>query len=282
MSDDAQCRKADIVDAVLAVHHGGNGHGRVDALKQAVADMSYRNCDSIVGRALTGDDHSARLSHVILDSLVIKLRHRKHILTRNCISVAVNRDVGDISDGPRNEGRIAVLTEYVCVNVLLVYIVVLGDARTQTSCVEDCTRTDDAVLGDVRALHKYICKNIDRIADDYVNSLIGILCYLGDNALCNVYVRLCEVETRLTGLTCHAACKNNNVGACRIAVGARVNRNRGLAEGDSLTDVKRLSQRLFLVDIDHYDFRGYTRNRKGISDCRTDTSGSDNCDLVHR
>ena len=173
-------------------------------------------------------------------------------------------------------------TEHVCVNILLVDVVVLGYARTQTSCVEYSTRTDYTVFGNVRALHKYICKNIDRITDDNVNSLVSVLCYLGDNALCNIYICLCEVETRLTGLTSHAACQNYDVGACRITVRACIDRDRGPAEGDSLTYVERLTERLFLVDINHYDFGGYTRNRKGISDCRTDTSGSDNCDFVHR
>ena len=60
------------------------------------------------------------------------------------------------------------------------------------------------VSGKTGGLVELICENIDRVAYDDIDSVGGILNYLGDNRLCDVNVCLSELETRLTGLSCNA------------------------------------------------------------------------------
>ena len=64
------------------------------------------------------------------------------------------------------------------VYVLLVYVVVIRDSRAESGRVEYRSRTDNSVLGDSRYFIEYISKNVNRVADDYINRAGCILCYL--------------------------------------------------------------------------------------------------------
>ena len=52
---DGENGEANILYAVFAVEHGGNGESGINAAEQALADMAYGNSDSIEGSTLVGD-----------------------------------------------------------------------------------------------------------------------------------------------------------------------------------------------------------------------------------
>ena len=103
----------------------GYGHGGVDAAQYRAADVTYRNGDRIEGRALALDDARAGFAHIILDSGMVENgtcdvdRAGIFYLCKGC-AVFVNWDVRNVCERPRDKGGIAVLTEHICVNVLLV------------------------------------------------------------------------------------------------------------------------------------------------------------------
>ena len=56
-----QGAQAHIVDAVFAVHHGGNGHRGIDTAENALADVAHRNRNGVEGGAFPGDNPAAGL-----------------------------------------------------------------------------------------------------------------------------------------------------------------------------------------------------------------------------
>ena len=141
------------------------------------------------------------------------------------------------------------LAEDIRMNVLLINVVVLCQARTQTSRIQDRTRTDNLLFPEAGGLAELIGQDIDGIAYDDVNRIRRVLYYLGDDAFGNVDVGLRQIQAGLAGLSCHAGGQDDNVGILCVRIASRVNRCRG-AERRSLPDIQRLSQRLFRVDID--------------------------------
>ncbi len=113
-ADDVEYAEAYIVDAVLAVHHGRNGHGRVDSREKRLYDVADRYRNGIEGRALALDDTCARLADIGLDVVEVKLRTYGVVVGDELVALG-ERNVRDVCDRPRNEGRIAVLTmTYAC------------------------------------------------------------------------------------------------------------------------------------------------------------------------
>ena len=200
-ADNGKCAETYVADAVLAVHHCGNGEVGVNSAEETFADMTYGDSDSIESSTLVSDDLSAGLSCIFLNSSVIN--YRTLVLGKTC-DVLLDGNAGDVCERPGHERRIAVLTEYISVNVLVADVESLCKTCTETDAVESCTRTDDVVSGKTGGLVELVGENIDRVAYDDIDSVGGILNYLGDNRLCDVNVCLSELETRLTGLSCNA------------------------------------------------------------------------------
>ena len=271
-----QCAETYIVDAVLAVHHCGNGKSGVDAAEQALADVAYGDSDCIECSALACDDLSAGLSCVFLDLSVI---NNGTLALGEAVDVLVDGDTGNVCDGPGNERGIAVLTEYVSVNVLLADIEGLGKTGTQTSGIEGCAGTDDLVGGETRVLVEYVGEDIDRIAYYDINSLRSVLDDLGDYGLGDVNVYLSKFKTRLTCFSGHTGCKDNDVGTLCIGICACVD-GYGGTERNTLEDIHCFALSLFCVDIDQNDLRCDTGYYHVISDGRSDAASADNSDFV--
>ena len=87
------------------------------------------------------------------------------------------------------------LTKNVSVNVTLVEEVVLGKSCTKTGSIEDCTGTDNSLLGKTGNLAECVCKNVNRVTYDYVNCIGCIAGNLGDDALCDFDVCLSKVKS---------------------------------------------------------------------------------------
>ena len=172
------------------------------------------------------------------------------------------------------------LAENISMNIALVDIIILGESRTQARGIKYRAGADDMALGNIRKLVECISQNVNGVADYYVYGIGRVFCNLRDDALCDVYIRLCKLESCLTGLSCNAGCGDNDVGISRIAIVARVN-GAGIAERRALTDIKSLSERLLAVDIDHNDFRGKPHDCKRIGNGGTYASGSDDGNFVH-
>ena len=216
-ADDVQYAETYVIDAVLTVHHGGDGHGGVNGAQQCLADMAHGNGYGVEGSTLAGDNARTGLANVVLDLIVVQGRNHT-VVVGQVVGVIVHGNVGDVGDGPRNESGVTVLTHDVGVHVLLVDLVVFGQSCTQTGGVQNGTGTDDLLLRQTGALAEGIGKNVNRVADDYVLRVGGIAGDLRDNALGDVYVDLGQIQTGLTGFTCYTGGENDDVGIYRIAM----------------------------------------------------------------
>ena len=87
--------------------------------------MTYRYRNGIESSALSCNNARARFSYILLNLAEIKLGGVNAGGGYKLFAL-FNRNVRDIGNRPRNERRIAVLTENISVNVALVYVVVLG------------------------------------------------------------------------------------------------------------------------------------------------------------
>ena len=159
-ANDVQHAETYVVDAVLTVHHGGNGHGRVDGTQESLADVAYGNGYRIEGSTLAGNNAGTGLTNVVLDVVVIQRRNHT-VVVGQVVGIIVNGYVGDVGDGPRNECGVAVLTHDVRVHVLLIDVIVLGQSCSQTGGVQNGTGTDDLLLGQTGALAEGIGKNVN-------------------------------------------------------------------------------------------------------------------------
>ena len=54
-----------------------------------------------------------------------------------------------------------------------------------------------------------------------------------------------------------------------------------LTNNEYLSDIQCLTQRLFVIDVDHDDLGGQTADGQCIGNGGTDTASADNGDLVH-
>ena len=104
----------------------------------------------------------SRVETIILDLGIIKVGSDLTV-TENKLPALLYRNVGDICNRPRNEGRIAVLSENVSVYVLLAYLVVLGKSCAKTSSIKNSTRTDYAALRKIGEFVEGVGKDIETI-----------------------------------------------------------------------------------------------------------------------
>ena len=148
LTDDIDKRETYIIDAVIALKQRGTCHCGIDTAEYSTADMTYRDGNGIECRTLALDNTCAGAANIILNRRVIEhgghgINSRCTINSRQRSTVLINGNIGNVCKRPRNERRIAVLTENICMNVLLVYAVELGKSCTQTSGIEDSTGTYD-------------------------------------------------------------------------------------------------------------------------------------------
>lgn len=102
---------------------------------------------------------------------------------------------------PGNEGGVAVLAENVCVNVFLADVVVFRKAGAKTGGVEQCARSEHAILRDTRNLGENIGQNVDRVCHDDIDGIGSVFCNLGSDLLDDVGVDLGKLKTGLACLT---------------------------------------------------------------------------------
>ena len=220
-SDAVERTEANIIDSVLAVHKSRNGHCGFDAGMQAFANMTYRRRNSIESCTFAGNNSSAGFFYISLNLCKVK-RGTYHAGSCDKLRAILNRHSGNICNRPRNEGRIAVFTEYICMYIGLIDIIILRQPCTQARCVQNGARTNDMVCRKSGLLEKHICQDVNRIADDDINRIRRIFCYLRQNGFCDVDVGLRKLKTGLSGLAGNAGSQNNDIGTCRIAVIARI------------------------------------------------------------
>ena len=145
MSDDTQDTQAYVVDAVLTVHHGGDGHGGVGSAKNSFADVAHVGRNGVEGSAFTGDDLTARSANVLFHVLFVK-RHGHTVFDTGHTVEFFDRHLRHVGDGPRNKAAVAVLAENVRVDILRVDAAVFGKTSSQTRGIQNSTRTDDSVF----------------------------------------------------------------------------------------------------------------------------------------
>ena len=173
---------------------GGNGHCGISRSAQAFYDVRRGHTDTVNGTALTGDDLSAGLSYVVLYVLAV-------ILVRNVIRRCdrliklVKRNARDGSGGPSNEGCISVLTENVCVYLLLVYVVDLCKTGTKTDGVKHGTGSEHLVLRKTGKLEERVGKDIYGVCNDNVDSVGSNLNYLVCDSLKYADIGLNELKS---------------------------------------------------------------------------------------
>ena len=279
LSDNVEKAQADVLDAVLAVEHSGDGESGIHTAEQALANVADRDGDRVEGRALTADNACTRLADVVLDLFLIE-GGVNDILAVAGVTELIYRNVGDIHERPRNEGRISVLAKDVSVNVTLIYRIVFGETRAEAGGVEDSTRTDNAFLGDSRILCESVGENVNGVADDEVCGVGSIASYLGNDALDDIDVGLSEIESRLAGLSGDTRRNNYYVGALGVGVFARIY-CAGIAEGSTLADIQRLAHSSFLIYIYHNDFVCDAVYGQGVCDSSAYVACSYNSDLGH-
>ena len=119
-----------------------------------------------------------------------------------------------------------------------------------------------------------ISKNIDRITYDNIHRVGGNRCNLGNNALRYIDIGLSKVKTGLSGTSGNTGGKNHNIRISGVLVITGINIDRSYI-GSALTDIHRLSQRLFFIYVDHYDFRSISADCKRVCNCRADISRTD-------
>lgn len=280
VADGGEQAQADIADTVFAVQHGRNRHVGIDAGEDALYDMADGNGNRIERCALALDDVAAGLAHVILNVRIVERRNQHAVGVFHSLLVCVCRNVGDVRNGPRHEGAVAVLTQNVSVYVLLVDLVVLGETCTQTGGIEDGTGTEDAGLRNAGALAERIGEDINRVADEQIDCIRCILRDVRRDALDDVDVRLCKVQSGLAGLTGNAGRDDDDVGILCVFIAARVN-GTWRAERNALTDVQSLALCLFLVDIDHDNLGSNALHSEGVSDRGADAAAADNGNFIH-
>ena len=173
------------------------------------------------------------------------------------------------------------LTENVCVNVLTVDVVVFGNAGAKSCGIKDSTGADDLVFGKIGALAPCVGKNINRVAYDNISSVGSVLCNLRNDGFNDINVGLREVESGLAGLSCNAGGENYDIGVACVAVCSGIDGYRR-AERCSLANVKRFSESLLFIDVDHYDLGCYTAYSESISNCRADASCANNGNFCHK
>ena len=143
-SDAVERTEANIIDSVLAVHKSRNGHCGFDAGMQAFANMTYRRRNSIESCTFAGNNSSAGFFYISLNLCKVK-RGTYHAGSCDKLRAILNRHSGNICNRPRNEGRIAVFTEYICMYIGLIDIIILRQPCTQARCVQNGARTNDMV-----------------------------------------------------------------------------------------------------------------------------------------
>ena len=171
------------------------------------------------------------------------------------------------------------LTEYICMDICLCYLEMLRNTATKTCCIQQCTGTDYLFLRNTGDLGKYISHNIYRIAYDNVNSIWSFLCDLWSNVFHNIYIRLCKLDPGLSRLSGNPGCNNYNVRVPSIFIFSCDHGNRTSKTG-TLKDIHHFTFYLFLVNINHNDFRRNRLTCQSISDGRTYATCTNNSNFA--
>ena len=146
------------------------------------------------------------------------------------------------------------LAKDVAVNVCRAYLVSLGDAGAEAGRVKQSSGSENAAFGNAGSFYELVCQNVNRVGDDYVKRVGASLCDQRNYRLCDVDVGLGKVKARLAGLSSNSGSEDDDVGALGVLVVSVANRN-GAYKGSGLANVHRLAHRLFLDDVNDYDFR---------------------------
>ena len=196
-------RKTYVANAVFAFAKGRNGKSCVDTRKECLNYSANRNRNGIEGCALALNNSCARLANVFFNLCLVKLGVNTFGAEKR-LTVILNGNVTDVCKRPGNEAAVAVFTENVSVNVLLVYVVVFRNSRTKSGSIENSTRADNAFGGKTRILAEGVGEYINGVTYNNVGSVGCVFGDLGNDLLGDVNVDLREVESGLTGLSCNA------------------------------------------------------------------------------
>ena len=107
-----------------------------------LAQMTDRHRNGIERCALVLDDLCAGGFDELFNLLIVLVPFNAVAVGR-MLFIRINVIVCNVDKAPGDEGGIAVLTEHICVNVLLVYGIELGKTRAQTCRVKNGARAYD-------------------------------------------------------------------------------------------------------------------------------------------
>ena len=171
------------------------------------------------------------------------------------------------------------LTQYVSVYLLLVYVEDLCQIGAQTDGIQNGTGTEHLALGQTGVLQERIGQDIHGVRHQDINSVGGYLGDLVGNILDDTHVGLHQIQTGLAGLSADAGGDDNCLRACRVGIitcdNVTVADERGC-----LLNVKGFAHSSFGVDVDQNYFGCGASCQKGESGGCTDGSCTDDCNFL--
>ena len=152
------------------MHHGRYGCYRIGRRKNGCYQFAYCNRYCIESSSFVCNNLSAGSSYVLQHSIFVDLGY---VLAHFFYSlvVLVQADTGNVSAAPRNEGSIAVLTEYVSVDVFLGNVEVFRQSAAKSCGIQHGTGTKDLVFRKSGDLCKHVGHDINRVAYNDVDGI---------------------------------------------------------------------------------------------------------------
>ena len=167
------------------------------------------------------------------------------------------------------------LTEHVCVHLLLVDVIDLRESGAQTDGIQAGTRTEDLMLRQTRVFEECVGQDVYGVGNHDIGCVGSVFHDLIRDALDDLDVGLRQLESRLSGLSAKTRGDDDSLRADCVAVITRID-VAVVEEGGCLLDVKCLSQRSFGVDVDENDLRYCVACKQRIRGCRSDGTRTDN------
>jgi len=116
LSNDGQRTETNIADAILAIHHRGNGERGIDTAENTAADMIDRQRNGIIRGTLGSDNGGAGGSDIFFD---LRMAEAATVnIQSGGMGLGINRRARDGGQRPGHEGRVTVLSKDTGVNIL--------------------------------------------------------------------------------------------------------------------------------------------------------------------
>lgn len=251
-----------LLDAVTVVRKAGNGENGVVGGEDRLGDGGDTGGNGVIGRALSLDDLTAGVSYVFFNAAQEYLGLLLGVVV-NVAAILLEVHTDDAGNAPGEGGGIAVLTEYVGVNVLRADGETVGNQTAKSGGVQHSAASDDLACGKTGILDEGVSENINGVADNDVYCVGAVACDLGSDLRHQLGVDTGKLQTGLTGLSADTGGDDDDIGACRIGIIACIN-VQGRGEGRTVDDIHCLALCFRAVDINENDLGSETVLCQGV------------------